>query len=149
LDAESGELVAVSETDRYNCTPDWLPDSRHVVYARGIVPNIAGRAELWTAASDGQERRPLYVEASRHIYGACASPDGKYVLFTRSVADLGKVDHSETTMAIIRWSDTPILGDGDQGLRQRLPKAGIGPRLDLGPGWEPCWTATAVVRNAD
>lgn len=30
LDAESGRINAVSETDRYNCTPDWLGDSRRV-----------------------------------------------------------------------------------------------------------------------
>jgi Tol biopolymer transport system component len=140
LSAETGEINAVSETDRYNCTPDWVPDSQRVVYARGIVPNVGGRAELWVASGDGRERQMLYAEEGRHIYGACPSPDARYLLFTRSVEDLGKVDNSHTTMAVIRWADTPMLGDRHEGLRQRLPNAQNGPRLDLGPGWEPSWT---------
>ncbi len=130
----------MSETDRYNCTSDWLPDSRHVVYARGIIPQEGGRAEMWMAAGDGRERHMLYAEEGRHIYGACPSPDGRYLLFTRSVEDLGKVDQAGTTMAIIRAADAPIRGDAGESLRKRFPAAGSGPRLDLGPGWEPHWT---------
>lgn len=140
LDAATGKITAVSETDRYNCTPDWMPDARHVVYARGIVPSVGGRAELWQASSDGRERRMLYAEAARHIYGATSSPDGRYFLFTRSEEDLGKVDHAKTTMAVIRAADTPMLGDEVPALRKRFPDAKRALRLDLGPGWEPCWT---------
>jgi hypothetical protein len=140
LDPQSGAIIAVSETERYNCTPDWMPDSRRIVYSRGIIPQEPGRAELWLANAHGSERRALYAEATRHIYGACASPDQKYLLFTRSVEDLGKVDHSNTTLAIIRWSDTPMVGSADESLAPRLPNAHSGPRLDLGPGWEPHWT---------
>ena len=63
----------------------------------------------------------LYAEAGRHIYGGAASPDGRYLLFTRSVEDLGKVDHAKTTMAIIRYADTPMLGDDDAAFRE-LPR---------------------------
>ncbi len=136
----AGDITAVSETDRYNCTSDWLPDARGVVYARGIIPPQGGRAELWTASRDGQQRSPLYLEHARHIYGACVSPDGRYIVFTRSVEDLGRVDQSQTTVALIRWADTPMLGDDDAELRRRCPEAQRGPRLDLGPGWEPHWT---------
>ncbi|GEM_PF-152573 len=138
LNPDTGEIIAISETDRYNCTPDWTPDSKHIVYSRGIIPKQGGRAELWCATADGQSKRMIYAEAGRHIYGSCASPDGNFVLFTRSVEDLGKVDQSETTMAIIRWRDTPMIGDAS--LRERFPNANLGPRLDLGPGWEPHWT---------
>ena len=140
LDATTGQLLAVSETERYNCTPNWCPDSHRVVYSRGIVPGISGRAELWVGDVDGSNRHALYAETVRHIYGACASPDGRYVLFTRSVEDLGQVDHTGTTMAIIRWADTPMLGDENASLAKRLPGAHHGPRLDLGQGWEPHWT---------
>jgi Tol biopolymer transport system component len=140
LNIETGELIAVSETDRYNCTPDWCADSQRIVYARGIIPNVTGRAELWVANADGTRRETLYVEEGRHIYGACASPDGKYALFSRSVEDLGKVDHTGTTMAIIRWADTPMIGDDSAALQKRFPNARHGPRLDLGQGWEPHWT---------
>ena len=70
----------------------------------------------------GRPPQPLYAEEGRHIYGACASPDLKYLLFTRSVEDLTKVDHKDTTMAIIRWSDTPMRGDDSVALRQGLQR---------------------------
>ena len=135
LGADSGILNAVSETDRYNCTPDWVADSRRIVYARGIIPSQGGRAELWVASADGRERHKLYAEPDRHIYGACASPDAKYLLFTRSVEDLGKVDNSNTTMAVIRWSERS---------EQESSPPGIPVRLDLGQGWEPHWTRADV-----
>ncbi len=141
MDAETGEIFAVSETDRYNCTPDWVADSRRIVYARGIIPQRPGRAELWVATLDDRNPQPLYAEETRHIYGACASPDMKHLLFTRSVADLTKVEQKDTLMAIIRWADTPMRGANGVSLQERFPKARSGPRLDLGPGWEPFWTA--------
>ncbi|MCC6231868.1 MAG: PD40 domain-containing protein [Verrucomicrobiales bacterium] len=135
-----GTIRAVSETDRYNCTPDWLPDGQHIVYARGIIPQQPGRAELWMATVKTQTRTMLYAESTRHIYGACASPDGKYLLFTRSVADLGAVGQSQTTMAVLRRSDTPMLGDDSPALRREYPHANPPRWIDLGPGWEPHWT---------
>lgn len=139
LDAGTGQMDAVSETDRYNCTPDWLADSQRIIYSRGIVPGSAGWAQLWVTAG-GDARRMLYAEDGRHIYGGCVSPDGQYVLFTRSKEDLGKVDNSQTTMAIIRWKDTPMVGQGSQSLRADYPDARSGPMLDLSWGWEPHWT---------
>jgi hypothetical protein len=64
------------------------------------------------------------------------------------VEDLGRVDNSRTTMAIIRWADTPMLGDESAALRQRLPGGSRGPRLDLGPGWEPHWTYADVAKSS-
>jgi Tol biopolymer transport system component len=135
-----GKINVVSETERYNCTPDWCPDSRHILYARGIIPKQDGRAQLWMANDDGGGKTLLYAEEGRHIYGACAAPDGKYLLFTRSIEDLGAVGKSQTTMAVVRWSDTPMLGDESAALRRQFPGAKPARRLDLGPGWEPHWT---------
>jgi hypothetical protein len=139
LDSDE-KINAVSETERYNCTPDWHPDSRHIVYARGIIPKVEGRAELWMASVDGRDKTMLFAEQGRHIYGACAAPDAKYLLFTRSVKDLGAVGKSQTTMAVVRWADTPMLGDEGAELRKQYPKAKPARWLDLGPGWEPHWT---------
>ena len=135
-----GKITAISETDRYNCTPDWCPDSRHIVYSRGIIPKQGGRAELWIANNDGTERKMLYAEEGRHIYGAGPAPDAKYLLFTRSVEDLGAVGKSQTTMAVIRWPDTPMIGEDSPTLFKQYPNAKPAHRLDLGPGWEPHWT---------
>ena len=86
----------------------------------------------------------VYAEEGRHIYGGCASPDGKYFLFTRSEADLGKVDDSKTRMAIIRTGDTPMIGGKSEAQRRDYPQARSGPMLDLGWGWEPHWTAAEI-----
>jgi dipeptidyl aminopeptidase/acylaminoacyl peptidase len=144
-----GKINAVSETERYNCTPDWCPDSRHILYSRGIIPKQDGRAQLWMASDDGREKSMLYAETGRHIYGACASPDAKYLLFTRSVEDLGAVGKSQTTMAVVRWADTPMLGDENPALRQQFPNAKPARWLDLGPGWEPHWTDSEAPAGAN
>jgi len=146
LNGETGEINAASETDRYNCTPDWLGDSQHIIYSRGIVPNTPGWTRLWVASSDGQDKRLLYAEEGCHIYGGCVSPDGKYILFTRSKKDLGRVANSQTRMAIIRWKDTPMVGRDNESLRAEYPEARSGPLLDLSWGWEPHWTYSDVVQ---
>ena len=145
LNADTGNIDAVSETDRYNCTPDWLADSQHIIYSRGIVPNMPGWTQLWVANSNGQQKRLLYAEQGRHMYGGCVSPDGKYILFTRSEKDLGRVDNSRTRMAIIRWKDTPMVGGNTESLRKEYPAVQSGPLLDLSSGWEPHWTYSDVV----
>ncbi|MBN1509415.1 MAG: PD40 domain-containing protein [Sedimentisphaerales bacterium] len=145
LNTESAQINAVSETDRYNCTPDWFPDSTHVIYSRGIVPGQMDWAQLWMGSGDGSERRMLYAEDGRHIYGGCISPDGKYVLFTRSKQDLGEVDNSQTTMAVIRYDDTPMARGQDRTRHKEYPKVNVGPLLYLGRGWEPHWTYTEIV----
>jgi dipeptidyl aminopeptidase/acylaminoacyl peptidase len=140
LDAKSGDINVVSEADRYNCTPDWAPDSEHAVYARGIIPEQGGRAEMWWASGDGKQREMIFAEEGRHIYGACVSPDGKYCLFTRSTDDFGNDgDVRNFTMAVMRRQDAPMIGDQSALLRKRFPNAKTGPWLDLGPGWEPYW----------
>ena len=144
LDAATGEIKALSETERYNCTPDWTPDAQAVVYSRGIIPEKGGQAELWLADVRTGTRRTLYAEEGRHIYGGCISPDGGYVLFTRSREDLGRVDNSDTTISIIRLRDTPVLGDVGPALRTRFPEAKTGLRLDLPAGWEPHWTKAEI-----
>jgi Tol biopolymer transport system component len=150
LDAATGQIHAVSEIDRYNCTPDWLPDSAQIIYSRGIVPAGPGWAQLWMAKADGTDRQLLYAEPARHLYGGCVSPDGQYVLFTRSEVDLGQVDNSRTRMALIRRQDTPMLGGDDEALTREFPQAQQGPMLDLGWGWEPAWTyAQAAPQTRD
>jgi Tol biopolymer transport system component len=141
LEAKTGTLNAVSETERYNCTPDWRPDSRSILYSRGIVPETGGFAEIWMGSVDGKEKTMLCAEEGRHLYGACSSPDGNYVLFTRSEVDLGRVDNSRTRLAVIRFADTPMDIGESSTPSQRFPIARRGPVLDLSWGWEPHWTA--------
>jgi Tol biopolymer transport system component len=142
LSLKTGLIHAASEVDRYNCTPDWTPDSQRVVYARGIIPGQEARAELWQASRDGKERQMLFAEEGRHIYCACFSPDGHYCLFTRSAGDFGDSGNLDGfTLTIMRRRDGPMIGDESASLRKRFPDAKTGPWFDLGPGWEPHWTA--------
>ena len=85
----------------------------------------------------------VYAEDGRHIYGGCASPDGQFVVFTRSTGDLGQVENAGTVMGLIRISDSPVAGVNSEALKARFPEAKNGPRLDLPPGWEPHWTANS------
>jgi len=148
LSADSAQINAVSETDRYNCTPDWFPDGRHVIYSRGIVPGNMDWAQLWMAGGDGGEWRMLYAEDGRHLYGGCVSPDGRYILFTRSRQDLGEVDNSQTAMAVIRYQDAPIAVSRDGAQHKEYPDARTGPMLDLGRGWEPHWTYADIAQKS-
>ncbi len=141
ISIETGDILCVSENDRYNCTPDWLPNSLGILYSRGIIPESGGKAELWMASLGGKQRRMVYAEEGRHIYGGCASPDGRFVVFTRSTGDLGQVEDTGTVMGLIRFTDAPMVGDNGTALKARFPDAKHGPRLDLPAGWEPHWTA--------
>jgi len=135
LNVATTQIRAVTETDRYNCTPDWWPDSQSIIYSRGIVPEADEYAQLWRGFTDVRSPELLVAEEDRHLYGGCVSPDGKYLLFTRSQEDLGEVDIALTTMAICRVQDTPVLiGSGTCS----------GPVLTLACGWEPDWTYTEI-----
>jgi Tol biopolymer transport system component len=140
MDARSGELNRVSDGNCFNCTPDWFPDARRVIFSKGH-PLTEGWAQLWVAEGDGGGKRLLYGEIGRHIYGGAVSPDGKYVVLTRSREDLGRVDHTQTEMALIRLEDTPIVAGSEGVLHRQYPGAKGGPVLDLSSGWEPHWTS--------
>ena len=140
MDALTGELNRVSDGNCFNCTPDWFPNSRQVVYSKGH-PLTEGWAQLWMADADGRGKRMLYGEIERHIYGGAISPDGRYVLFTRSREDLGQVDNARTEMALIRLADAPVVAGSGGVLHRQYPGAKNGPVLELSAGWEPHWIA--------
>jgi len=145
MNASTGELNRVSDGDCFNCTSDWFPDSKHVIYSKGH-PKTEWWAQRWKADAEGKTKSMLYCEIGRHAYGGCTSPDGKYILFTRSQEDLGQVDNSRTTMGLFRLKDAPIVAGGSDVLRSQYPAAKDGPCLDLGPGWEPHWTQAGVLK---
>ena len=82
--------------------------------------------------ADGTGTRRVFADPDQHLYGACVSPDGQYVLFTRSREDLGQVP--EIALSVIRWPSPGNRSDASP------------PRLDLGPGWEPHWSTKADLR---
>ena len=66
MNAITGDLNRVSDSNCFNCTPDWFPDSARVIYSKGH-PATEGWAQLWSATGDGNEKHMLYGEIERHI----------------------------------------------------------------------------------
>lgn len=143
---ETGEANAVSCVDC--CTPDWSPDGSQVVFASRPpgqgTNNGYGWTQMWSASPDGTNRRLLYAEEGRHVYGAHVSPDGRYAVFTGNAAEDGDAGNAGAPMALMRLADAPIVVGTSRELRERHPGARGGPVLALPAGWEPCWTRTNV-----
>ena len=66
---------------------------------------------------EGKEHSLLYGEDGRHIYGGAVSPDGRYLLFTRSLTD-GNEDTA--VLSLMRFSDAPIIAAESKALRKLL-----------------------------
>jgi Tol biopolymer transport system component len=142
MDAKTGETNAVSTTD--NCTPDWFPDSKRMIFSNRHASDVAlgetGWTQLWMADADGKNPQLVYAEDGRHIYGGHVSPDGKYVLFTGNPQEDGDPANGGAPMALMRLADAPVIGGYSAVLRKLHPNARSGPVLTLAKGWEPCWT---------
>ncbi len=139
MDAASGKLNVVSKYQ--NCTPDWFPDSRRVIFSnRPAGQGGYGWTQLWMAAAKGTSRRLIYGEDGRHIYGGALSPDGKYVLFTRCPQDGGGSERGGAPGGLMRLSDAPTIAGNSKSLRKLHPDSKDGPVLTLPDCWEPHWT---------
>jgi len=142
MNVETGELNAV-HTFR-NCTPDWFPDSRHIIFSNRPADQPGnkghGWTQLWMADGDGKESRLIYGEDGYHIYGGALSPDGKYVLLTKTREDGGGSERSGGPICVMRTADAPTIGGKSSELRKVHPDTKDGPVLQLRRGWEPCWT---------
>lgn len=146
IEIATAKTHAVSGADC--CTPDWFPDSRRLVFSKrpgGQSENDGnGWTQLWMADADGRNRRLVYGEDGRHIYGGLVSPDGKYVVFTGSVEEVADPRTAGAPMGLLRLADAPIIGGESPGLRKLYPEAKRGLVLVLPTGWEPCWTSTDI-----
>ena len=96
------------------------------------------------ADPDGRNRRLVYGEDGRHVYGGLVSPDGKYVVFTGNMREDGDPGNSGAPMGLMRLADAPIVGGESRELRTRYPDAKHGPVLVLPAGWKPTWTAAEI-----
>jgi hypothetical protein len=145
----TGEANAVNKFQ--NCTADWFPDSKRVIFSsrpanqEDADPKLReaanqkptyGWTQLFMANGDGTGLKLLYGEDGRHIYGGATSPDGLYVIFTRSPID----GITKSPMGLMRLTDAPIIGGESKALRKVHPKAHEGPVLPLPEGFEPHWT---------
>ena len=159
VDLESQKLTVLSRGGAGSCTPDWFPnDPRRVIYShriQGITPRLGEQANnygftvLMQATTDGKKRDLVFGKLWRHVYFACVSPDGKYVVFSDDVPDTILVG----AMHLIRLADTPIVAPEPAfpELKELYPNAKEGPILDLklpggAPlrGFEPHWTSAEI-----
>ena len=63
--------------------------------------------------------RSCVAAENQHLYESCASPDGAYLLLTRSDVNLGRVNNSRTSMMVVPLSDhTPVVF----GMSRHLPR---------------------------
>ena len=146
MDVATGKWNVVSRFR--NCTPDWFPDSRQVVFSNRPANQAGyGWTQLWMAPGQGGQRKMLYGEDGRHIYGGGLSPDGRYVLFTRCPKDGGGSERSGAPGGLMRLADAPIIGANSPALRKLHPGAHDGPVLALPDLWEPHWTFTDVTAS--
>ena len=143
-----------------NCTPDWFPDSRRLIFSyrpanqevidggkeaeRVGQKRDYGWTQMWMADLDGKQKSLVYGEDGRHVYGGAVSPDGKYVLFTRSKMDGGGLEEGGAPIGLMRIQDAPTIGGASPALRKLYPSTKDGPVLDLSMGWEPHWTYAEV-----
>ncbi len=142
MNAETGELNAVHEYQ--NCTPHWFADSQRLLFSYRPAGQEnenkgAGWTQLYAANADGSNAALVYGEDGVHVYGNMPSPDGRYVVFTRSVEEDGDPHRNGSPLAIMRLGDAPAIGGQSRVLRKRFPQVHHGVLLDLPVGWKPHW----------
>ena len=143
LNVNTEKLNVVSKFQ--NCTPDWFSDSKRIIFSnRPGDQEGHGWTQLWMASADGKSRSLVYGEDGRHIYGGALSPDGKYVLFTRSPRDGGGSERDGAPGGLMRLSDAPIIAGESKELREKHARSSLGPVLPLPVCWEPHWTFAPV-----
>ncbi len=129
MDAATGDTNAVSRVDC--CTPDWFPDSQSIIFSSRPPGQQAnggyGWTQLWMSDAAGRDRRLIYGEDGRHVYGGHVSPDGQYVLFTGNVAEDGDPGRGGAPMGLMRLADAPIIGGESQALRNCIPRRAAAP----------------------
>jgi Tol biopolymer transport system component len=147
LDGNSHAAVPVHLVQ--SCTPDWFPDSNRVIYSSRPpdqqVNEGYGATQLWMANADGSNQQMIYGDDAYHLYGGGVSPDGAYVVFTKSLVDGGGSEKEGAPMFVMRLADAPAIGGDSTDLRMKHRDAKEAPLVELPAGWEPHWTYADVV----
>ena len=153
VNVRTGELNLVYKGEKGACTPDWFPDSKHVVFSSRPANQPGndgyGWTQLWMGDGEGKSSRLLYGRDGCHIYGGGLSPDGKYLLFTEGPKEDGAPELAGAPICIMRLADAPTIGGESKDLRKVHPHTKDGPVLRLAKGWEPNWTYAEVVPPED
>ena len=136
LHLATGKLNAVHKFQ--SCTPAWFPDSKHIIFSSRPAGQTAGGGygwtQLWMAVGDGSSEQLVYGEDGCHVYGGALSPDGQYVLFTKSLKDGGGSEDSGGAICLMRFSDAPTIGGASEELRAKHAGTKDGPVVGSLPG---------------
>jgi len=146
VNVQTGAVNAVHQFQ--SCTPDWFPDSRRIIYSSRPAGQAAlggyGSTQLWISNGDGTGQQFIYGDDEFHVYGGLVSPDGKYVVFSKSRVDGGGSEKAGAPMFLMRLSDAPAISGRSPELRAKHPAAREPTLLALPAGWEPHWTYTEI-----
>ena len=148
MNAKTGELNAVH--DYQNCTPQWCPDSKRIIFANrpaGQPENAGGGwTQMFIGEGDGRNCHLVYGENGVHVYGNMPSPDGKYVVFTRSPEENGNPQKVGSPLSIMRLRDAPTIRGESTTMRKAYGKTKDGPifQIPVGLGWGPCWAYARI-----
>jgi len=78
---EPRELLRAQEPEMIS-VPAWMPDSRHIIYARSVAGEKR-KFELWRISAEGGEPQKLgLVMEGLEPYGLSVHPDGERIAFT-------------------------------------------------------------------
>lgn len=146
MNAETGEMNPVRSFQ--NCTPDWCPDSTHIILSSRPAgqPGNQGKGftQLWMVSGDAKEQSLIYGEDGFHIYGGFVTQDSKYVMFTRLPVDGSGSEKGGAPIYIMRLADAPTIAGDSPDLRKLHPEVKNGATLLIDTGWEPTWTYNEV-----
>lgn len=78
VDADSGEMSALTEGDYDVSLAGWSPDNRRLMYLRNRSERQRNRTDVWIANADGSEPRML-VDGLTSVSDALWSPDGRWI----------------------------------------------------------------------
>jgi len=67
---------------RYDWTPEYSPDGKHIVFASGR----AGNSGIWVSDADRDNAVLLFSQAGKFVGSPCWSPDGQRVAFDSNLA---------------------------------------------------------------
>jgi Tol biopolymer transport system component len=128
VDADGSNLRRLTDRDAPELNPSWSPDGRRVAFA--AVSD--GQFDLYVAARDGSDARPLVETSGADEDFVAWSPDGQTLVFARYEPDF------ETGSG-----DLWVANADGSGERLLLG----GPDDDSAPSWSPDGQRIAFLRN--
>jgi Tol biopolymer transport system component len=83
IDAEGGEPIPITTEDSLNVSPQWLPDSRHLLF----VSDVDGARGIYVVevGPDGPVGSPRSVLASSDAHSISVSADGRKLAYSRFI----------------------------------------------------------------